>query len=63
MVLGAGYSLWLQNRILFGNPKHFSIASFKDVTRMEFFILLPFVILTFLIGVYPEVIVSYIGVC
>lgn len=63
MVLGAGYSLWLLNRILFGNPKNFSIIGFKDLTRMEFFILLPFIFLTILLGVFPELIINFIGIC
>jgi NADH:ubiquinone oxidoreductase subunit 4 (subunit M) len=50
------------NRILFGNMKNFSIAGFKDLTRQEFFTLLPFVGLTFLLGMYPEVITSYMTV-
>ncbi len=30
MVLGIGYSLWLCNRIAFGNSKQFSILKFRD---------------------------------
>jgi NADH:ubiquinone oxidoreductase subunit 4 (subunit M) len=62
MVLGAGYSLWLLNRILFGNVKTISIAFMKDLTRLEFYMLLPFVVLTFFLGVYPEIIINYITV-
>jgi NADH-quinone oxidoreductase subunit M len=62
MVLGGGYSLWLLNRILFGNIKNYSIAGFKDVTRQEFFVLLPFVLLTFILGLYPELVTCYMTV-
>jgi NADH:ubiquinone oxidoreductase subunit 4 (subunit M) len=62
MVLGAGYSLWLLNRILFGNLKKFSISNLKDLTRFEFYLLFPFVFLTFLLGLYPEIIINYITI-
>jgi len=60
MVFGAGYGLWLLNRLLFGNIKHFSIVEFQDLTRIEFYYLLPFGILTIVFGVYPELLVSFI---
>jgi len=58
MVLGAGYSLWLCNRMLFGNLKVTSITVFQDLTRLEFSMLLPFVCLTFILGLAPEMIIS-----
>jgi len=64
MVLGAAYSIWLCNRILFGpmpehNPsKIHSSASylthFTDITRREFFVFLPLVLLTLWMGIYPD---------
>jgi len=60
MVLGAGYSLWLCNRLLFGNLKRYSIAQFQDLSRREFFLLLPFVFSTFIIGIYPNVITNFL---
>jgi proton-translocating NADH-quinone oxidoreductase chain M len=60
MVLGAAYSLWLCNRIGFGNLKTYSIFEFYDLSRREYYTLLPFVFLTFLIGLYPEILISYI---
>ena len=60
MVLGAGYSLWLCNRIIFGNIKEYSIITFRDLNRREFFIFLPFIFLTFLVGLYPDIIVNYL---
>jgi NADH:ubiquinone oxidoreductase subunit 4 (subunit M) len=60
MILGAGYSLWLCNRIIFGNVKEYSITIFKDLTRREFFIFLPFIFLTFLIGLYPDIITNFL---
>jgi NADH-quinone oxidoreductase subunit M len=60
MVLGGAYSLWLLNRLLFGNIKSFSIAEYQDLTRLEFYYLLPFAFLTVLLGIYPELLVCYI---
>jgi NADH-quinone oxidoreductase subunit M len=60
MVLGGAYSLWLLNRILFGNIKSFSIAEYQDLTRMEFYYLFPFAFLTVLLGIYPELLICYI---
>lgn len=60
MVLGAGYSLWLLNRILFGNIKNYSIQEYKDLTRIEFYYLFPYAFLTIVLGLYPDFIVSYI---
>ena len=59
MVLGAAYSLWLLNRILFGNIKKFSIQEFKDLTRIEFYSLIPYALLTILFGLYPEILINY----
>lgn len=55
MVLGAGYSLWLYNRVVFGNFKLEFLTTFADVNRREFFIFLPFIAAVFWMGVFPEV--------
>ncbi len=60
MVLGIGYSLWLCNRIVFGNSKQFSILEFRDLNRREFYTLFPFLLLTFLFGLYPDVLVNFL---
>jgi NADH:ubiquinone oxidoreductase subunit 4 (subunit M) len=60
MVLGVGYSLWLCNRIAFGNVKQYSIIEFKDLTRREFYLFVPFVLLTFIMGLYPNVVTAYL---
>jgi NADH-quinone oxidoreductase subunit M len=62
MVLGGGYSLWLLNRILFGNIKNFSIQEYKDLTRIEFYYLLPYGFLTIVLGLFPELLINYIYV-
>ena len=60
MVLGIGYSFWLCNRIAFGNNKQYSILEFRDLNRREFYMLLPFILLTFLFGLYPDIIVNFL---
>ena len=55
IVLGGAYSLWLYNRVVFGNLKPFFINTFMDVNRREFFIFLPFMLCVVWIGLYPEV--------
>jgi NADH-quinone oxidoreductase subunit M len=60
MVLGGGYSLWLLNRILFGNIKNYSIQEYKDLTRLEFYYLFPYAFLTIVLGLQPELITCFI---
>nr|YP_007890521.1 NADH dehydrogenase subunit 4 [Andalucia godoyi]AGH24015.1 NADH dehydrogenase subunit 4 [Andalucia godoyi] len=55
IILGAAYSLWLYNRVAFGNLKVQFIHEFSDVNRREFAVFVPFVFLTLLMGVYPEI--------
>ncbi len=55
MILGGAYSIWLYNRVVFGNLKPFFIDTFMDVNRREFFIFLPFVFCVLWMGFYPEV--------
>ncbi len=55
MILGGGYSLWLFNRVAFGNIKVQYMSQFSDVSRREFATLLPLIILTLVMGIYPEI--------
>lgn len=55
IILGAGYSLWLYNRVAFGNLKVEYIHEFSDVTRREFAVFVPFLFLALFMGIYPEV--------
>jgi NADH-ubiquinone oxidoreductase chain 4 len=55
MVLGAAYSLWLYNRVVFGNFKPNFMHTFADVNRREFFMFLPFILGVLWMGIYPEV--------
>jgi proton-translocating NADH-quinone oxidoreductase chain M len=55
MVLGGGYALWLFNRIAFGNIKLHYIDQFSDINRREFIIFLPLIVITFVMGIYPNI--------
>jgi proton-translocating NADH-quinone oxidoreductase chain M len=55
MVLSGGYSLWLFNRIAYGNLKIQYLNQFCDLEKREFFIFLPLIIGTLLMGIYPEI--------
>ena len=55
MVLGGAYSLWLYNRIAYGNLKVSYTGFSSDMNRREFFTFLPLVILTLIMGIYPEI--------
>lgn len=55
MILGGAYSIWLYNRVVFGNLKPIYLNQFADLNRREFFILLPFVACIFWMGIYPSI--------
>jgi proton-translocating NADH-quinone oxidoreductase chain M len=55
MILGGGYSLWLFNRVVYGNLKTQYLNQFCDIEKREFFVFLPLLLGTFIMGVYPEI--------
>ena len=55
MVLGGAYSIWLYNRVVFGNFKPDYLGCFADVNRREFFMFVPFVCAILVMGFYPQV--------
>ena len=59
MVLSAGYSIYLYNRVFFGTPSNFLSFS-RDLNRREFYILFPLVFLIFLIGIFPFIIIDVV---
>ena len=60
MILGAAYALWLCNRIIYGVAKPQYITHFSDLSRREFFMLLPFVIGVLAMGVQAQPFLSTI---
>jgi NADH-quinone oxidoreductase subunit M len=60
VILCGAYSLWLYNRLIFGNLKFTYTLKFKDITFKEFTILLPLFFLVLLMGIYPSFFSDYI---
>jgi len=58
VILGGGYSLWLCNRILFGNLKVNFLISFKDMDYREFLVMFPLLVFTLVLGIYPTYVLS-----
>nr|YP_011008062.1 NADH dehydrogenase subunit 4 [Desmarestia aculeata]WBP69928.1 NADH dehydrogenase subunit 4 [Desmarestia aculeata] len=54
MILGGGYSLWLFNRIAYGNVKIVGV----DLSFREFVLFLPLVLGTLFMGIYPNIFFS-----
>jgi proton-translocating NADH-quinone oxidoreductase chain M len=48
------YSIWLYNRICFGILKYKSFKTLRDVSFLEFSILVPIMLFVLLIGIYPD---------
>lgn len=60
VILCGAYSLWLYNRIIFGNLKINYTLKFNDLNFREFSVLLPLFILIWIMGIYPSCFSSYI---
>ena len=54
IILGAGYMLWLYQRVMFGKVTNPANQTLKDLTRLELATLLPLVLFAFWIGLYPK---------
>ncbi len=54
IVLGAGYMLWLYQRVFFGEITHEENTKLKDASLREQWTLIPLIILCFWIGLYPK---------
>ena len=60
VVLGGSYSLWLYNKIIYGNIKYLYLASFSDLNLKEFFILISLMFFTLFFGVFPYFLFNYL---
>lgn len=58
VILSGAYSLWLYNRVIFGNVKEQYTLNFVDMSLREFLVLFPLIIFIFIIGIYPSVFLS-----
>nr|WBU10856.1 NADH dehydrogenase subunit 4 [Malassezia vespertilionis] len=61
IVLSAAYSIWLYNRVSYGNYSNY-LNYTTDINRREFNIILPLFLLTVLFGVMPNLIIDNIDV-
>ena len=59
VVLSVIYTMWFFNRIVFGGLKVNFIKTWSDITRKENFIFFILLFLTFLFGIFPNLILDY----
>lgn len=55
MILGGCYALWLFNRISYGNLKSQYVRQTLDLNKREFFIFIPLICYTLILGLVPDV--------
>ncbi len=60
IILNAGYMLWLYQRMFFGNIENPKNEKLRDLKPREWAYMLPLVILSLWIGVYPKPFIDYI---
>ncbi len=54
IILAAVYMLWMFQRVMFQEIAHEENKTLKDVNKRELAILIPFIVLIFWIGIYPN---------
>jgi NADH-quinone oxidoreductase subunit M len=59
IILCGSYSLWLYNRLIFGNVKIDYTINFEDLTKREYIILIPIVFFVLIIGIKPSLLTEY----
>ncbi len=62
LILGAAYMLWLYRRVMFGNITNPQVEQLEDVNCRELLIYMPLVILTLLLGIYPNIITDILHI-
>ncbi len=60
IILNAGYMLWLYQRMFFGNIDNPKNEKLMDMNKREWIYMLPLVILSVWIGVYPKAFLDYV---
>ena len=58
VILSAAYALWLYKRVIFGVITNDEVEKLLDLNLREYIILLPFVLLIILFGVYPNMVID-----
>jgi NADH-quinone oxidoreductase subunit M len=59
IILNAGYMLWLYQRMFFGDIENPENAKLQDLSGREYAYMIPLVILSLWIGVYPKSFMDY----
>lgn len=54
LIIGASYTLWMYKRVFYGDVANDEIAKLKDVSWLEWSVLMMLVVAIFIIGFYPE---------
>jgi len=60
VIISGAYSLWLFNRIAYGNLKTQYTTKFIDLSPREFVLFIPLVLGTLAVGIYPNIFLSSI---
>lgn len=63
VILSGAYSLWLYNRVVFGNIKLNYTKLFNDITLREFIIMLSLLIFLFMLGISPNIFLRRLHAC
>jgi len=58
MIVGGCYSLWVFNRIAYGNLKTQYFTHYLDVNKREFLLFFPLMLGTLIMGIYPDIFLS-----
>lgn len=61
MILGGIYSLWLFNRICFGNLNCKFITVFYDMTKREIFLFIVLMFIVIWVGIFPSYFIDFIS--
>ena len=58
LVLGAGYTLWMVKRVIYGEVANPNVAALSDLTRREFIVLGILALAVLLLGLWPAPLVD-----
>ena len=61
VIFSAAYALWLYRRVVMGDLIKESLKTITDMTAREKWIFSPLIIMTILLGVYPNLVTDIIG--
>jgi len=60
VIIGGSYSLWLYNRLIFGNIKVYFLSNYSDLNLKEICVLLPLIVPVFIVGLSPSSVLLFI---